>query len=256
MDNGRKITGIVKQESDAVITVQTANELLTLPKKEVESRKPSDMSMMPDDILKTLGETEFRALIAYLQQPRQTAMLATADNVKDFFNGKDLNGWYGDPKLWRVENGEIVGKSPGIGHNEFLKSHLAAGNFKLTLKLKLTPDQGNSGVQFRSEPVANGEVKGYQADVGAGWWGKLYEEQGRGLLWDKSGEAHVKKEDWNEYVIIASGSKVQTFINGKLCVDVDDPKGAKRGIFALQIHSGGPMEVRFKDLKLELGAQN
>jgi len=255
LDNGRKITGIVKQETDAVITVQTANEQLTLPKKEIESRKPSDVSMMPDDILKTLGEIEFRSLIAYLQQPQQAPLLATVDNVKDFFNGKDLSGWYGDPKFWRVENGEIIGKSPGIGHNEFLKSHLAAGDFKLTLQVKLMPDRENSGVQFRSEPLPNGEVKGYQADVGAGWWGKLYEEQGRGLLWDKPGDAHVKKDEWNEYVIIANGGKVRTYINGKLCVDVDDPKGAKRGIFARQINSGGPMEVRYKDLKLELKTQ-
>jgi putative membrane-bound dehydrogenase-like protein len=252
MDNGRKITGIVKQETDAVVTVQTANELLTLPKKEIDSRKSSDVSMMPDDILKTVKPDEFRALIAYLQHPQQVPMLATLDNAKDLFNGKDLSGWDGDPKLWKVENGEIVGTSPGIKHNEFLKSHLAAGDFKLTVKVKLTPDRENSGIQFRSEALPGTEMKGYQADVGQGWWGKLYEENGRALLWDKSGEAHVKKGDWNEYVVVAKGSKIQTFINGQPCVDLDDPNGARRGIFALQIHAGGAMEVRFKDFKLEL----
>jgi hypothetical protein len=98
-------------------------------------------------------------------------------------------------------------------------------------------------------------VKGYQADVGQGWWGKLYEEQGRALLWDKSGEEHVKKEEWNEYRIEAAGSKIKTYINGKLCVDLDDPKGARSGIFALQLHSGGAMEVRFKDIRLEVIAK-
>ena len=78
--------------------------------------------MMPDDLLKPLTEHEVRSLIAYLQSPTQVPMLATADNAKDFFNGKDLTGWDGDPKLWSVENGEIVGKSPGIKKNEFLKS--------------------------------------------------------------------------------------------------------------------------------------
>jgi Domain of Unknown Function (DUF1080) len=107
-------------------------------------------------------------------------------------------------------------------------------------------------VRFRSEPLPDGEMRGCQADVGAGWWGKLYEESGRGLLSNKSGEEYVKKDDWNEYVIIAKGSKIQTFINGKLCVDLDDPKIAKRGIFGLQIHAGGAMEVRFRGLKLEL----
>ena len=252
LDNGRKVQGIVKEETPATVTVQTANEVLILSKKEIEMRRTSDVSMMPDDILKTLKPDEFRALIAYLQHPQQVPMLATEENAKDFFNGKDLTSWYGDPKLWSVEKGEIVGKSPGIKHNEFLKSHLAAGDFKLTLQVKLTPDKENSGVQFRSEPLPNGEMKGHQADIGAGWWGKLYEESGRGLIWDKPGDIHVKKDDWNEYVILVKGSKIQTWINGKLCVDVDDPKGAKRGIFALQIHSGGAMEVRFKDLKLEV----
>ena len=250
--DGRKITGIVKQETEASVTVQTANELLTLPKKEIESRKASDVSMMPDDILKTLKENEFRDLIAYLQHPQQVPMLATVENVKDLFNGKDLTGWYGDEKLWKVENGEIVGKSAGLKHNEFLKSHLAAGDFKLTFQVKLTPDKENSGMQFRSEPLPNGEMKGCQADIGAGWWGKLYEESARGILWDKPGDAYVKKDDWNEYVILAQGSKIQTWINGHLCVDIEDPKCARRGIFALQIHSGGPMEVRFKDLNLKL----
>jgi putative membrane-bound dehydrogenase-like protein len=252
MDNGRKITGILKEEAKETVKVQTANELLILPKNEIESRKSSDVSMMPDDILKTMSEFEFRSLIAYLQHPQQMPMLATAENAKDLFNGKDLTGWYGDPKLWKVENGEIVGTSPGIKHNEFLKSHMAAGDFKLTLQVKLTPNKENSGIQFRSEALPDGEVKGYQADAGQGWWGKLYEERGRALLWDMSGEEHVKKDDWNEYVVIAKGSKIQTFINGKLCVDLDDPKGNKRGIFAFQIHSGGAMQVRYKDLKLEV----
>ena len=56
--------------------------------------------MMPDDLLKPLSDDEVRALVAYLRHPAQTPMLATPDNVKDFFNGKDLTGWDGDPKLW------------------------------------------------------------------------------------------------------------------------------------------------------------
>src|SRR5206468_7827089 len=140
-----------------------------------------DISMMPDDLLKKLADAEVRALFAYLRHPAQTPMLATEENVKDFFNGKDLTGWDGDMKLWSVENGEIVGKSPGIKKNEFLKSHLVAADFRLTLKMKLTPNRENSGVQFRSEALPDGEMKGPQADAGQGWWGKLYEESGRGI---------------------------------------------------------------------------
>ena len=116
-------------------------------------------------------------------------MLATPENAKTFFNGRDLTGWEGDPKLWTVEDGEIVGKTTGLARNEFLRSDLAAADFRLTVQVKLVKNEGNSGIQFRSEALPDGEMKGDQADVGAGWWGKLYEENGRGLLWDESGEA-------------------------------------------------------------------
>ncbi len=206
--------------------------------------------MMPEDQLKNMSDHEVRSLFAYLTNPKQVPILATADTAKEFFNGKDLTGWNGDPKLWSVQNGEIVGKSPGIKHNQFLVSDLTASDFKLSLKIKLVPNSGNSGIQFRSEPLPDGEMRGPQADVGAGWWGKLYEESGRGLLAEEGGERFVKVNDWNEYVVEAVGSHVRTWINGHKCVDIDDPKISKRGMFGLQIHAGGPMEVRFKDLKL------
>lgn len=252
LGSGRFITGIVKEQTAAAVTVVTANEVLTLPKSEIESIKETPQSMMPDDQLKPFSDHEVRSLIAYLQSPNQVALQASRDNAKDFFNGKDLAGWDGDPKLWKVDNGEIVGKSPGIKQNEFLRSHMSVADFKLSLKVKLVPNTGNSGIQFRSEVLPGGDVKGPQADIGAGWWGKLYEEHGRGLLWDKSGELHVKPGDWNDYVIEARGSRVRTWINGKTCVDIDDPKLSRRGIIALQIHSGPAMEVRFKELRLEV----
>ena len=138
-----------------------------------------------------------------------------------------------------------------MNHNEFLRSELAAADFRLRLKVKLVDNAGNSGVQFRSEAGPNGEIAGYQADIGVGWWGKLYEENGRGLLWDRSGEAFVKPNDWNDYEIVAIGGRIRTCINGKLCVDLNDPGGAKRGIFAIQLHAGGPTEVRIRDVRLE-----
>ena len=131
-------------------------------------------------------------------------ILATADNAKDFFNGKDLTGWDGDPKLWTVENGEIVGKSPGIKKNEFLRSQMIADDFRLTLKVKLVPNKENSGVQFRSEALPDGEMKGPQADVGARLVGQaLRGERPRRDLGHKAGEKFVKVDDWNEYVIEA-----------------------------------------------------
>jgi hypothetical protein len=169
------------------------------------------------------------------------------------FNGKDLTGWYGDANLFKVDNGEIVGKTDkGIKQNEFLKSQFEATDFRLVLQIKLVPNSANSGVQFRSVPFKGNEMKGYQADAGAGWWAKLYEESGRGILVKEGGEEFVKKDDWNTYEIVAVGHKVLIAINGHKTVDLDDDKGATSGIFALQVHAGGPTEVRWKDLKLEL----
>ena len=167
-------------------------------------------------------------------------------------NGVDLTGWNGDTSLWSVEKGEIVGKTSGLKHNAFLISSLSVEDFRLTVEVKLIANQGNSGIQFHSMTLPDGEMKGDQADVGTGWWGKLYEENGRGLLWDKSGEKHVRPGEWNTYEIVALGPVVRTWINGKLCVDLNDPVGAKRGIFGFQLHSGDATEVRFKDLRLEL----
>jgi len=187
-----------------------------------------------------------------LANPSQTPQLATQETALAFFNGRDLTGWRGDAGLWSVEAGEIVGRTSGLDHNEFLQSELLTGDFKLALEVLLVDNAGNSGIQFRSEPLPGGEVRGYQADVGAGWWGKLYEEHGRELLWNETGEQHVRPGEWNRYEIVAEGSRIRTWINGQPCVDLDDPPGARRGIIALQLHSGGPTEVRFRNLTLEL----
>ncbi|HYE29832.1 MAG TPA: family 16 glycoside hydrolase [Methylomirabilota bacterium] len=252
MKDDRILTGIISEQNDQSLTVLTANETITLPKAEVQSVQQSDLSMMPEGLLGTLQDQEVRDLIYYLSRPGQVPLLATSDTVGAFFNGKDLSGWDGDESLWRVENGEIVGSTKtGLKDNEFLKSDMVAADFRLICKVKLSPNKENSGIQFRSQPELNGSVKGYQADVGAGWWGKLYEEHGRGLLWDKGGDQHVKVDDWNTYEIVAVGNRILTAINGKPCVDLTDAKGATQGIIAFQLHSGGPMEVRYKNLQLE-----
>ncbi len=251
--DGRVLTGIVRAEDKDAITLVTANETLVVPKGDVEERALGAASMMPEGLWAPLDDHEIRSLVAYLASPAQVPMLATPENARGLFNGRDLLGWDGDPKLWKVEGGEIVGKTTaGLARNEFLRSDLAAGDFRLTLKVKLVANAGNSGIQFRSEPLPGGEVKGYQADVGPGWWGKVYEENGRGLLWDQSGEPNVKSGEWNTYEIVAVGPKIRTSIDGKPCAVLDDPAGARRGIIAFQLHSGGPTEVRFKDITLEL----
>ncbi len=254
--DGRSITGIVTKQDDKTITVVTANETLVMPRNEIASQKLSELSMMPEGLLQPLSDQEVRDLVYYLSRPGQVPMAASADvpaNPATFFDGKDLANWEGDMSLWHVENGEIVGKTAtGLKHNEFLKSRMPLENFRLVLKIKLTPNKENSGVQFRSEKFGDYEMKGPQADVGVGWWGKLYEENGRAVLSDKPGDPFVNQDDWNTYEILAVDGKIRTALNGHLCVDIDDPKISRRGITGLQMHAGGPLEVRFKELRLEL----
>jgi hypothetical protein len=95
-------------------------------------------------------------------------------------------------------------------------------------------------------------MRGYQADIGIGWWGKLYEEHARGLLESKSGESLIRPGEWNTYEIVMRGDRIQTSLNGKMIVDRTDPQAAKRGVVGLQVHSGGPMHVRFRNLRLTL----
>ncbi len=252
LTDGRVLTGLIRAEDKDAVTLVTANDTVIVPKGEIEERKMSDQSMMPEGQWDTMTEHEVRSLVAYLAGPGQVPMLATKENAPSFFNGRDLSLWDGEAKLWRVENGEIVGTSAGLKRNEFLRSHLAAADFRLTFQVKLTPNDGNSGLQLRSGPLPDGEMKGHQADIGLGWWGKIYEENGRGLLGKEPGDSHVQAGAWNTYEVIANKTRIETKINGKRCNLIDDPTGAKRGIFALQLHAGGAMEVRFRDLRLEV----
>lgn len=255
-DSGRVITGIIKEETSKIVSIQTTNEIVQIPVNEIEARKQSDKSMMPDDLLKNLSDHEAKSLVAYLSGTQQVSMATTPENLNRFFNGKDLTGWRAtrkeDQALWAVENGEIVGKTTGLKLNAFLVSDMLMENFEFRCEVKLDPNSGNSGIQIRSEILPNGEMKGYQADIGQGWWGKLYEESGRGLLVKNDNAEHVKKGDWNEYVIRAVGPRVQTFLNGVKVVDLVDEAGATSGQLAVQLHSGGPMEVRFRNLELKL----
>ena len=250
----RIVSGIIKNRTADAVTLATVAGAVVIPNDEVDSLDTSAVSMMPEGLLQGLGDQDVRDLIVYLKSPAQVPVIASKENLPFFFNGRDLSFWDGDPELWSVENGEIIGSAPeGLSRNAFLVSQMILADFTLRCEVRLTPNKENSGIQFRSRPMENGDVMGYQADIGAGWWGKLYEEHGRALLWDKSGESAVRINEWNKYEIRASGHHIQTFINGTPCVDLNDPDGALKGVIALQIHSGGPMEIRFRNFELSLG---
>jgi putative heme-binding domain-containing protein len=179
------------------------------------------------------------------------------------FDGKSLDGWEGDKKLWRVENGIITGGSleQKIPRNEFLATTKRFHNFDLRLKIKLTGTEGfvNSGVQIRSIRVPNNsEMSGYQVDAGEGWWGKLYDESRRNKVIAESRDAAavdkaVRRNDWNEYRIRCEGPRIQTWINGVAALDYTetDPKIAQDGLIGIQVHGGGITLVQVKEIMIE-----
>ncbi len=179
------------------------------------------------------------------------------------FDGKTFTGWEGDTaKTWRIEDGALVGGSltEKVPHNEFLATTKQYGNFDLRLKFKLTGSDGqiNAGVQIRSQRIANHfEMIGYQADLGEGYYGSLYDESRRKKILaaaDKEAVAKVLKlNEWNDYRIRCEGRRVQLWINGVQTVDYTEPDEAieQTGYIAVQIHGGGKAEARYKDLVIE-----
>ncbi len=188
------------------------------------------------------------------------SVITAADEpaYRSLFNGKDLSGWEGDTTLWKVEGDAIVGDSPGIKHNQFLCTKEEFGDFELKLEFKVKDGAGNTGVQFRTKKVPNStEVSGYQADLGDKYWGCLYDESRRNKILVTASpdlEKVLKKADWNEYLIRAEGDHITLKINGVTTVDYKEPDAdiARSGIVALQVHSGGPMRVDFRNIRIKV----
>jgi putative heme-binding domain-containing protein len=263
LKDGRVLAGTVVAEDAERLTLRTATGDVVLLLRDVKKDAPgqpgierSQVSLMPPGQLQALQDAEVRDLIAYLRSPRQTLLAAAPETLPYFFDGRTLTGWEADPAVWSVENGEIVGRSPqGLAQNSFARSSLRFRDFRLIVDVLLADDSDNGGIQFRSEGMPEGEVRGYQADVGAGWWGKLYEEHGRGLLTEAGADDAVRPGDWVTYEIVAARERVLLSVNGKKTAELADPQGAREGILALQLHSGGPAEIRFRNFRFELDPQ-
>jgi catechol 2,3-dioxygenase-like lactoylglutathione lyase family enzyme len=171
------------------------------------------------------------------------------------FNGKNLDGWSGEPGYWRVEDGMIVGESKMYMHyNTFLWHDTALlKDFYLSVHIKQTPSRlRNSGIQFRSHKIdGTNHAIGYQADVGTGLWGRVFHEEGRGHLFRMdTGEKAVDWEGWNHYEILAVGHRIWTAVNGTISARIEDPRGEITGRLALQIHFDPQQVTRFRDFKL------
>lgn len=183
----------------------------------------------------------------------------------ELFDGGTLNGWEGDLKWWRVQDGSLTGGSTTekVPHNYFIATTRSFQNFDLRLKLKLTGDPAtgliNSGVQIRSVRVPGStEMCGYQVDAGDRWWGKLYDESRRRKVIAEAADlpavnAAIRAGEWNEFRILAEGPRIRSWINGTAALDYTEtePDMARDGRIGIQIHSGGIALVQVKDVVID-----
>lgn len=179
-----------------------------------------------------------------------------AQKAKSIFNGKNLKGWtaHGTEK-WYVENGELVCESGPDKQYGYLSTNKAYKNFELTLKFKQEAN-GNSGVFFRSS-IEGTKISGWQCEVAPlnSHTGGIYESYGRGWLIQPKAEDEkwLKVDEWNELKLVVKGDEVTTFLNGHQMIYIKDEKiGKGEGFIALQIHDGGGIKMRWKDIKVRL----
>jgi hypothetical protein len=171
------------------------------------------------------------------------------------FNGKDLTGWkiYGTEK-WYVDNGELVCESGPDKEYGYLGTDKFYKNFDLTLQF-LQESNGNSGVFFRST-IEGTKITGWQCEVAPPGHdtGGIYESYGRGWLVQIPDEKEdiLKMGEWNTFRLRVVGPKVETWLNGEKMVELTDEKiGKANGSIALQIHAGGGIKVRWKNIELK-----
>jgi len=211
------------------------------------------------------------------------ATVAEEAGFRSIFDGKTLNGWKAaNMSYWTVEDGAITAratKQNPVKKNQFLVWQWGQlDDFELKLKYRISGTAvANSGIQFRSRIEEDGIAIGYQADIDLGgrWAGALYDEHGRGLLAQRGQKtvinsagkmtrtsigdpdtlwANINKDGWNDYHIIARGGHMILKINGKVTAEVIDNDKKQQdlsGILALQLHSGPPLTVQFKDIRIK-----
>jgi len=173
----------------------------------------------------------------------------------DLFNGQNLDGWeINGTEKWYVEKGELICESGPDAEYGYLSTKEHYDNFELELEFKQEAD-GNSGVFFRST-VSGTIVNGWQVEVAPPnlHTGGIYESYGRGWLIkpDPAKDQYLKMGSWNRMKIIANGNKVTTYLNGHEMVEILDEKiGNGKGGIALQIHSGGGIKVKWRNIKLK-----
>ena len=178
----------------------------------------------------------------------------TVKAQESLFNGKDLEGWtLHGTELWYVEDGLLVCESGPDKQYGYLSTNKHYDDFELTLEFKQEAN-GNSGVFIRST-VEGTKVSGWQVEVATpdNDTGGIYESYGRGWLIkpDKSKDSALKMGAWNQMKIRVVGDQIMTWLNGTPMVELVDEKiGKGKGSVALQIHDGGGIKVRWRNLMI------
>ncbi len=232
------------------------------------------------------------ASFAFTALAADTPQVAPAEpeDMTCIFNGKDLTGWDGDPRLWSVKDGVIHGETtaenPAKGNTFLIWKDGVLKNFELRLSFRCNATN-NSGIQYRSKHITEGKVRnpwvvrGYQHEIRnqqalPSVSGFIYCEGGRRgrvcLVGEKAVWADGKKtvtetlidaegfqklfklDDWNDVVIIAKGTHIQHYMNNRLILDFtdNDPQLALlQGVLALQLHAGKPMWAEYKDIRIK-----
>jgi len=180
---------------------------------------------------------------------------AQAQDTKKLFNGKDLTGWtiHGTEK-WYVEKGNQICESGPENKYGYLSTDKNYKNFIMEYDFKLEAN-GNSGVFIRST-IDGTKISGWQVEVAppGNGTGGIYESYGRGWLTKPTAEEEsgLSPEGWNKGKIKVNNDEITTWLNGKQISHLEDAKiGAGNGFIALQIHSGGGIKVRWKNIKIK-----
>ncbi|MFO1521888.1 MAG: DUF1080 domain-containing protein [Kiritimatiellia bacterium] len=193
----------------------------------------------------------------------RAALSRPASAMKPLFDGKSFTGWAGDTNTtWRVADGALTAGALDRNQpdNQYLATTREFGNFDLQLQYRLEGTEGfvNGGVQVRSAvPADPRNVIGYQADLGMGHDGALYDEHRRNRFLarpdEKVRDDALLPGDWNLYRIRAEGPRVRIWLNGVLTVDYTETDDAipRRGIIAVQIHGGAKSRVAYRELFIE-----
>jgi hypothetical protein len=221
------------------------------------------------------------------QSDRPEPITGDEAGFKPIFDGKTLDGWDGDPKYWRAEDGKLVGE---VTPQTLLKSNTfiiwrggSPKDFELKADYRMTAS-GNSGINYRSVVVPDAvtpsnkfAMRGYQADIDGPnvYTGQNYEEKGRLFLATRGQMTHVvggrkpiilgslgdPKElatfittDWNSYHLIIRGNVLVHILNGhtmSVVIDDDVPGRMSEGLIGVQVHVGGPMKVEYRNFRLK-----